>query len=287
MGNRRLRFLSLYLLTPALLIAIFCSGCGTTTATVTSTVTSPGKTHTTTVTSTPPPLSVTQTITQTLTPVAITTTVSTSDPSSNFIAAYGKVAPATVIIEVQISSQAGGGGEAGTGWIIDNSGIIVTNAHVVANATTIDITLADGRKFTATAVKSDTQNDIAVIRINAQNLPVVALGDSSLLKPGQPVAAIGNSLDMGVRITTGVVSRLSVSITLTNNLTMDGMIETDTDINPGNSGGTLININGEVVGITNAGLTAAGSVTDVEGFGYAIPINKAMPVINSLRASLP
>jgi serine protease Do len=111
---------------------------------------------------------------------------------------------------------------------------------------------------------------------------VASIGDSSQLKEGQPVAAIGNALDLGVRVTAGVVSLLNVTITLSTNQTMNGLIETDAAINPGNSGGVLVTTSGEVVGITNAGLQG----NNVELFGYAIPINDAMPVINELMTQI-
>ncbi len=176
-------------------------------------------------------------------------------------------------------------GAAGSGWVIGQNGLIVTNNHVIDGAQTITVTLNDGRKFTATAVKANSGHDLAVVKINAQNLPSASIGDSSALKMGQPVAAIGNSLDMGLRVTGGLVSRLDVSVTYQTGLTINGCIETDTVINPGNSGGVLINTSGEVVGITNA--TLEGPSTDVEGFDYAIAISEAMPVINSLVSQMP
>jgi serine protease Do len=160
----------------------------------------------------------------------------------------------------------------------------VTNNHVVDSAQTITVILADGTKHSASSVKTNPGKDLAVVQIQAQNLPTVTIGDSSQLMLGQPVAAIGNALDLGVRVTSGVVSLLNVSISF-GNLSFNGLIETDATINPGNSGGVLINILGEVVGIPNAGLDAPN--LDVENFGYAININDAMPVINNLMAQIP
>jgi serine protease Do len=213
----------------------------------------------------------------------------------DFVAAVGAVLPSMVVIEVTYApsasgrGQSGAAGGAGTGWVINANGLIVTNDHVVANAKTITVTLADNRQFTAASVQTDPQNDLAVIKINAQNLPVVTPGDSSSLRVAQPLVAIGNSLDMGVRVTGGLVSRLGTSATysITNqtSVTLDNLIETDAVINPGNSGGVLINAAGEVVGIVNAGLS--GPNTDTIGFGYAIPINDALPVIKKLMAQIP
>lgn len=218
---------------------------------------------------------------------------SNASPTADFVSAVQSVMPSVVIIEVQYGSQGGPGdptaqGAAGSGWVLDQNGLIVTNNHAIDGAQTITVTLNDGRKFTATAVKASSGQALAVVKINAQNLPAASIGDSSVLKMGQPVAAIGNSLDMGLRVTSGVVSRLGVSVTYQSGLTIltiSGCIETDTVINPGNSGGVLINTSGEVVGITNA--TLEGPTTDVEGFDYAIAISEAMPVINSLVSQMP
>jgi S1-C subfamily serine protease len=201
---------------------------------------------------------------------------------ADFTTAVEKALPSVVIIEVDLGAQ---GGAAGTGWLFDANGHIVTNAHVIAGAQSITVTLNDGRKFTATGSQSNTDKDIAVVKINAQNLTAASIGDSSSVKMGQAVAAIGNSLDLGLRVTAGVASRLDVSITYQNNLTINGCIETDAVLNPGNSGGVLIDTSGNVIGITNA--TLEGPNTDVEGFDYAISINEALPVINSLVSKLP
>lgn len=221
-------------------------------------------------------------------PSQATADVSNTGASIDFVSAVESVRPAVVAIEVQLPAQGVSGQPqraAGSGWIIDSNGLIVTNEHVVANATTITIALVDGRKFTSKAVQTSPDNDLAVVKIDARNLPVASIGDSSNLKLAQPVAIIGNALDLGIRVTTGVVSLLDVSITYQNNLSLSGLIETDAPINPGNSGGVLVNMSGEVVGITNAGLE--GPSIDIEGFGYAISINEAMPVIKDLMSRIP
>jgi serine protease Do len=219
---------------------------------------------------------------QTVPVVAVTT--STTD----FVAAVAKVKPSMAIIEDEMTTQNFFGQQilaaaAGSGWVVGANGLIVTNYHVVDGAKDITVTLADGRKLNAVSVKGNSDKDLAVIKIDAQNLPVAGIGDSSQLEEGQAVAAIGNALDLGVRTTVGVVSLLNVPITLPNNQTMSGLIETDAAINPGNSGGVLVNTSGEVVGITNAALKGS----DIELFGYAIPINDAMPIINQLIAQMP
>jgi serine protease Do len=167
----------------------------------------------------------------------------------------------------------------GSGWIIGENGIIVTNNHVVAGAETISVTLDDGRTFTVDpkAVATDTQNDLAILRIDAENLPAARLGDSSVLRVGDWMVSIGNPLGLGISAKEGIVSRLDVSLTVEGQ-TLDHFIETSAAINPGNSGGPLVNMRGEVVGITSAKISSVG----VEGLGYAITINDAIPAIEEL-----
>jgi serine protease Do len=215
----------------------------------------------------------------------------TSDPgtTADFVDAVAKVIPSVVKIETTYGPQGAPGDPlaqegAGTGWVIRQDGLIVTNNHVVDGAQTITVVLPDGTRQVATHVQADATKDLAVVRIAANNLPPVVIGDSSKLKLGQPVAALGNALNMGIRVTTGVASQLNVPMG-SSNQTMAGLIETDASINEGNSGGVLINVSGEVVGIPNAKLEDPN--LDVENFGYAISINEAMPVINSLIARMP
>lgn len=170
---------------------------------------------------------------------------------------------------------------AGSGWIIDESGIIVTNAHVVAGAESIIVTLDDGRtlRVEPNTVTIDSVNDLAVFKIDAKNLPAARIGDSSALRVGDWLVAIGNPLGLGVSAKEGIVSRLGISLTVEGQ-TLDGFIETSAAINPGNSGGPLVNMKGEVIGITSAKIASIG----VEGLGYAININEAMPIIEELIA---
>jgi len=167
---------------------------------------------------------------------------------------------------------------AGSGWIIDEDGLIVTNNHVVAGAKTITVTLADGRTFPAGVVGTDALADLAVLKINDTNLPTANIGDSSKLRIGEWVLAIGNALGEGITVKEGIVSRLRVSIQVSQGQTLYDLIDTSAAINPGNSGGPLVNIAGEVIGITSAKLAAI----EVESLGYAISINAAMPIIEEL-----
>lgn len=172
---------------------------------------------------------------------------------------------------------------AGSGWIIDDSGIIVTNYHVVDGADSISVTLDDGRvcDVDTSTVYYDEEADLAIFKIDADNLQAAATGDSSKLRIGDWVVTLGNSLDMGVSAKEGIISQMNVSIDVENQ-TLSGLIETSAAINAGNSGGILINMNGEVVGITNAKVSSVG----VEGMGYAININDAMTVIEELIAEM-
>jgi serine protease Do len=169
---------------------------------------------------------------------------------------------------------------AGSGWIIDSDGIIVTNNHVVEDANSITITMDDGRSYTAdvSGIATDTLNDLAILKIDATGLPALKVGDSTALRVGDWVIAIGNALGQGIRATEGIVSRQGVSLDVSQGETLYDLIETSAAINPGNSGGPLVNLAGEVVGITSAKVAQVG----VEGMGYAISTDTATPIIQEL-----
>ncbi len=168
---------------------------------------------------------------------------------------------------------------AGSGWVVDKNGIIVTNNHVVEGAKKVTVELSDGRIFEADLnnVYRDPLTDLAVIKINATNLPVARVGDSTRLRVGDWVVAIGNPLGQGLRAKEGTVSGLRVSLAA-DGQTLSDLIETSAAINPGNSGGPLVNMKGEVIGITSAKIAAVG----VEGMGYAISTKTAIPIIEQL-----
>ena len=169
---------------------------------------------------------------------------------------------------------------AGSGWIISSDGLIVTNNHVVDGATSIMVTFDDGSSLAVDLknVKADALSDLAVLKVDAAGLPALKMGDSTKLREGDWVVAIGNSLGEGIRVTQGIVSRKDVSMQDENGQTFEGLIETDATINPGNSGGPLLNMAGEVIGITNAKRVQTG----VEGVGYAISSNEASSLIQDL-----
>ncbi len=168
---------------------------------------------------------------------------------------------------------------AGSGWIIDENGVIVTNSHVVDGAESISVTLDDGRTFTVdpNTVAIDSLEDLAVLNIDADNLPALDIGGSSELRVGDWLVAIGNPLGLGISAKEGIVSRLGVTLAV-DSQTLDDLIETSAAINPGNSGGPLVNMKGEVSGITSAKIALVG----IEGLGYAISIDEAIPIIEEL-----
>jgi serine protease Do len=163
----------------------------------------------------------------------------------------------------------------GSGFIINREGYIVTNNHVVENASDIKVSLSDKEEYTAKVIGRDPKTDVALIKIDAKkDLPAVALGDSSKLRVGESVMAIGNPFGFGHTVTTGIVSAKGRIIGAG---PYDDFIQTDASINPGNSGGPLFNMNGEVVGI-NTAIIASG-----QGIGFAIPINVAKELLVQLR----
>jgi serine protease Do len=165
----------------------------------------------------------------------------------------------------------------GSGILIDDKGYIVTNNHVVEDAQSIYLELVDGRTFPANIVGTDSLSDLAVIRIDATDLPYACWGDSSSLSLGEWVLAIGNALGEGIIATEGIVSRLNVSVDVEGN-TLYGLIQTTAAINPGNSGGPLVNMSSEVIGITSVKIVAS----EVEGMGFAISSDEAKPIILDL-----
>ena len=166
---------------------------------------------------------------------------------------------------------------AGSGVVITQDGYIVTNYHVIEGAGHITVRLPDGKTFEASVVGSDPDTDLAVIKIPARELTPAVLGDSSALLVGQTTLAVGNPLgELGGTVTAGIISALDREIVI-DGQTMS-LMQTDAAINPGNSGGGLFNLYGEIVGIINA--KSAGA--DIEGLGFAIPINTAKKVIQDI-----
>jgi serine protease Do len=165
----------------------------------------------------------------------------------------------------------------GTGTIIDERGYILTNYHVVSDVRRIEVTLDDGRGYTADLVASDAAADLAVIKIpTAKPLPVVRLGTSSDLMEGESVIALGNAFGYEQTVTRGIISALGRDVQVSETQSYDDLIQTDASINPGNSGGPLLNIDGEMIGVNVA--VRAGA----QGIGFAIPIDSALAVASRL-----
>lgn len=165
----------------------------------------------------------------------------------------------------------------GSGFILSQDGRVLTNAHVVAETDTVQVTLKDGRSFEGKVVGVDTVTDVAVVKIKANNLPAVKLGNSRNLSPGQWAIAIGNPLGLDNTVTVGIISatdRSSAQVGVPDKRV--NFIQTDAAINPGNSGGPLLNAEGEVIGVNTA------IRSDAQGLGFAIPIDTAARIANKL-----
>ncbi|MEY2857112.1 MAG: hypothetical protein RLZZ74_1424 [Cyanobacteriota bacterium] len=168
----------------------------------------------------------------------------------------------------------------GSGFIINKNGTILTNAHVVDGAEKVTVTLKDGRNFEGKVIGRDSVTDVAVVKVDAQDLPVVKVGDSKALQPGETAIAIGNPLGLDNTVTEGIISatgRSSGQVGIPDKRV--NFIQTDAAINPGNSGGPLLNQRGEVIGINTAIIQGA------QGLGFAIPINTAQGIAEQLIAS--
>jgi len=233
------------------------------------------------------PMTVTES--QTSPPVLYTAASSNTDGSESLVQ---QVAAATADSVVEITTESVQtdryfrqfiGSGAGSGVIISADGYIVTNNHVIEDASKITVTLRNGTQYPASLIGTDEKTDVAVIKVNAAGLQPAVMGDSSTLQVGEPAIVIGNPLgQLGGTVTNGIISALDREITVEDGYTMT-LLQTNAAINPGNSGGALFNERGELVGIVNAksgGTSSSG--TTIEGLGFAIPINTAKPVIVDL-----
>ncbi len=167
---------------------------------------------------------------------------------------------------------------AGSGVIISQDGYILTNNHVINGANSVKVRLRDGTEYDATIIGSDSDNDIALLKVSATGLSPATFGDSNSLAVGDYVVAIGNPLgELGGTVTDGIISALARKVTIED--TQMTLLQTNAQVNPGNSGGGLFNANGELVGIVNAKQSA----TEVEGIAFAIPINNVLDILSDLK----
>lgn len=171
---------------------------------------------------------------------------------------------------------------AGSGFIISDDGYILTNFHVIEDSDSISVSMYNGDSYDATLIGYDESNDIAVLKIEAEGLSPVILGDSNNLNVGDSVVAIGNPLgELTFTLTSGAISAKDREVTMSNNVTMN-LLQTDCAINSGNSGGALFNLYGEVVGITNAKYSSGSGGASIDNIGFAIPLNDVWSMVESI-----
>jgi len=224
----------------------------------------------------------------------ITTTSSTTASSAN-VASAASVQQAIVSVVnkvqpsvVEVTSVNGQGEAIGSGDILNSNGYIVTNDHVVNGFTSYTVTLSTGKHYTAQLVGADAQDDLAVLKINATNLPAISIAGASAAQVGDFAIAIGSPLGLQNSSTLGIVSALNRSESegsggVTSVLT--GLTQTSAPINPGNSGGALVNLDGQLIGIPTLGASSTSSGETVTGIGFAIPSSRVVYVVNQLIAN--
>jgi putative serine protease PepD len=209
---------------------------------------------------------------------AISTSM-TSSAAPDVADVYASVSPSVV----EITTTARNGGGLGSGVVVSSDGLILTNNHVIEGAAGITVNFPDGQTATARVIETKPANDLAVIKVDGvSNLKAVKIGNSSSLRPGDEIIAIGNPLGLDNTVTTGVVSALNRELQGgRGEATLEGLIQIDAAVNSGNSGGGLFNANGELVGIPSAIENPTGQAVFV-GVAYAIPINTARADLTSL-----
>ncbi|TVR83131.1 MAG: PDZ domain-containing protein [Saprospirales bacterium] len=208
-----------------------------------------------------------------------------SSAPTNFIQAAKKATPAVVYIRASngdsFQNMRGYNNAAGSGVIISSDGYIATNNHVIEDGTNITVVLNDRREFSAEIIGKDPTTDLALLKIEASELPYLVFGNSDSLQVGEWVLAVGNPFRLQSTVTAGIVSAKGRNINiLDTEYGIESFIQTDAAVNPGNSGGALVNTNGELVGINTAIITYSGRY---EGYSFAIPANLAMKVIFDLK----
>ena len=196
----------------------------------------------------------------------------------SLIEIFEKSEPGVVRVNTQTNNGTGG---VGSGFVFDKKGHIITNAHVIDDATKIIITFLDGRSYNAEIIGMDKYTDIGVIKVNAdlKLLHPLSLGDSSNLEVGEPITAIGNPFGLSGSMTSGIISQMGRLLPSDSGYSIPDVIQTDAAINPGNSGGPLLNMRGEIVGINTAIQSTTGEFT---GVGFAIPSQTVAKIVPTL-----
>jgi serine protease Do len=212
-----------------------------------------------------------------------------SSAPTNFIVAAEAVTPSVVNIKTLQSgssfdfwgSSNSYGTSSGSGVIISADGLIITNNHVIENGSRIGVTLNDQREFEAKLIGADPSTDLALLKIEAEGLPFIRMGNSDSLRIGEWVLAVGNPFNLESTVTAGIVSAKGRSIDILEGQDkIESFIQTDAAVNPGNSGGALVNTNGELIGINTAIITRSGRY---EGYSFAVPSNLVRKVVKDLR----
>jgi S1-C subfamily serine protease len=216
--------------------------------------------------------------------VAPTIEVEGGEQLSNVAAVAAAVLPTVVQIDVEGGGELGIGSGNGSGVIYRSDGHIITNNHVVANASRVDVVLSDGTRLPADVVGADPLNDLAVVKVDRNGLPAIQIGDSAELRVGELAVAIGSPFGLEGSVTAGVVSALGRTIPVRGpdgSAPLSNVIQTDAPINPGNSGGALVGADARLIGINSAIITSGGTPANA-GVGFAIPVNTAVDIAEEL-----
>ena len=199
----------------------------------------------------------------------------------SLIEIFEKAEPGVVRVNIQKNQTESDVGGVGSGFVFDKKGHIITNAHVIDDATKTIVTFLDGRSYNAEIIGVDEYTDIGVIKVNAdfKLLQPLSLGDSSNLQVGEPITAIGNPFGLSGSMTSGIISQIGRLLPSGSGYSIPDVIQTDAAINPGNSGGPLLNMRGEIVGINTAIQSTTGEFT---GVGFAIPSQTVAKIVPTL-----